>query len=107
MISVQGSECAKSSGRIGGKAFYAKCPTQSFWFQKFNLGCLKRMGQIVKKDLAISIDILLHMLKIIKTDIGKVKGWNRNLLVMAGAYSCICFCGSFRGHEVFLVELMG
>ena len=72
MISVQGSECATSSGRIGGKAFYTKCPTQSFWFQKFNLGCLKRMGQIVKKDLAISIDILLHMLKIIKTDIGKV-----------------------------------
>ena len=107
MISSEGCDCATSSGRVGGKNFYTKCPTQSFWFQKFNLGCLKRMGQIVKKDLAISIDILLHLLRVIKDDIGRVDGWHRNLLVMAGAYSCIFFCGSFRGHEVFLVELDG
>ena len=29
------------------------------------------------------------------------------MLVMAGAYSAICFCGSFRGHEVFIVDLEG
>ena len=26
---------------------------------------------------------------------------------MAGAYARVCFCGSFRGHEVFLTDLAG
>ena len=107
MVSAENSDIATSSGRIGGKAFYTKCPTQSFWFQKFNLGCLKRMGQVVKQDLAITVEVLMHMLEVIKSDIQKVEGWNKSMLIMAGAYSCICFCGSFRGHEVFLVELDG
>ena len=29
------------------------------------------------------------------------------MLIMAGAFSAICYCGSFRGHEVFLVDLHG
>ena len=41
MVSAENSDIATSSGRIGGKAFYTKCPAQSFRFQKFNLGCLK------------------------------------------------------------------
>ena len=107
MVSAENSDIATSSGRIGGKAFYTKYPTQSFWFQKFNLGCLKRMGQVVKKDLGIAIEVLIQMLELIKSDIQKVEGWNKSMLIMAGAYSCICFCGSFRAHEVFLVELDG
>ena len=33
--------------------------------------------------------------------------WDKYRVIMAGAYTCICFVGSFRGQEVFLVELDG
>ena len=34
--------------------------------------------------------------------------WNhQNILIMAGTYFCICFCGSFLCHEVLFVQLDG
>ena len=65
------------------------------------------MGQIVKKDLGISIEVELALLSQIKKDIRMAIGWERDLLIMSGAYASVCYCGSFRGHEVFLMDLEG
>jgi hypothetical protein len=42
-------------GRDTAKSFLTTCPTQSSWFERFCNGCLQRMGQEVKQDLAVSI----------------------------------------------------
>ena len=65
------------------------------------------MGQIVRQDLGISIEVELQLLEQIKQEIKISEGWERELLIMAGSYAAICYCGSFRGHEVFLVDLDG
>ena len=107
MASVEGCMGASSLGRNTPKTFFSQCPTNSMWFEKFSLGCLKRMGQVMKQDLGISIDVELTLLDHIKSEIKEATGWNKYELIMAGAYSSVCFCGSFRGHEVFLTDLAG
>ena len=69
MASIQGCMEASSIGRSTPKSFLSHCPTNSLWFEKFSLGCLKRMGQIIKQDLGISIEVELALLEQIKQDI--------------------------------------
>ena len=107
MASVKGALASATLGRTFGKTYLTQCPTNSLWFERFSMGCLKRMGQIVKQDLGISIEVELALLELIKNELIHTIGWKRDLLVMTGAFVSICFCGSFRGHEVFLTDLDG
>ena len=107
MASVYGAIGASSLGRNTPKTFFTQCPTNSIWFEKFAQGCLKRMGQVIRQDLGISIEVELALLEHIKREIREAEGWHKNKLIMAGAYASVCFCGSFRGHEVFLTDLSG
>ena len=104
MASVTGHENANRIGRAIGKLYLTKCPTQSLWFGRFSEG---RMGQIVKQDLGVSIKVLHELLRLIKEDIRIKQGLDKYMLFLTGTFVCICFCGSFRGHEVFLVDLGG
>ena len=107
MASVSGAIGVSSLGRNTPKTFFTQCPTNSIWFEKFAQGCLKRMGQVIRQDLGISIEVELALLEHIKREIREAEGWHKNKLIMAGAYASVCFCGSFRGHEVFLTDLSG
>lgn len=107
MASALGHNQANSIGRTIGHVYLTKCPTQSLWFGRFTEGCLKRMGQVIKRDLGISIEVLHEMLRLLKEDLKSTQGLEKYMLIMTVAFSCICFCGSFRGHEVFLVGLAG
>lgn len=98
---------AATMGKATAKAFLTKCPTQSLWFEKFCLGCVKRMGQIVRQDLAISVELLLAVVFDLQREAKGTYGSRLYLLIRAAAFCVIAFAGSFRGHEVFLVELDG
>ena len=95
-------------GRDVSKSFLTTCPTQSSWFERFSSGCLQRMGQEVKQDLAVSIQLMLAF------QTGLESKWQdaqttakRVQLAIIGAYALIAYGGSFRGHEVFLVDSFG
>lgn len=95
-------------GRDVSKSFLTTCPTQYGWFERFSSGCLQRMGQEVKQDLAVSIQLMLAF------QTGLESKWQdaqttakRVQLAMIGAYALIAYGGSFRGHEVFLVDSFG
>ena len=107
MDSVRFALTSATIGRMMSNTFLTQCSTNSLWFGRFSMGCLKRMGQIVKQDLGISIEVELALLEITKKEIVEAKGKGRDILVMTGAFTGICFCGSFRGHEVFLTDLDG
>ena len=108
MSSALGSSSLRAVGGDKAKHFMNTCPTYSGWFTDFSLGCLRRMGQEVRQDMAISI-LVMHAL-LDQFD----KEWNdtqdphaRFWISSLAAYSVICFCGSFRGPEGFLVDLFG
>jgi hypothetical protein len=105
--SAEGATTLATLGRDTAKTFLTACPTQSLWFERFAKGCLRRMGQEVRQDLALSVGIMLRLMELLD------KEWNDDCrlvweqVTLMGAFSIIAFCGSFRGHEVFLVDLHG
>jgi hypothetical protein len=106
--SAYSTSTAMTLGRDTAKSFLTTCPTQSMWFERFTKGCLKRMGQEIKQDLAVSI----HVMKALQALLEKEWQHSNNIshrldLALLGAYALITFAGSFRGHEVFLVDTYG
>jgi hypothetical protein len=105
--SSTGATSMATLGRVTAKTFLSHCSTQSLWFEQFARGCLKRMGQTVHQDMAISIQVILELLKLMEEEWAMSGDEQRDNLALVGAYCCIAFGGSFRGHEVFLVDLYG
>jgi hypothetical protein len=108
MASVIGTQCLRTIGGERAKHYLTQCPTQTLWFERFSLGCLKRMGQDVRQDWAISINAMQALM------VAFERAWGRAVLledkdevVTSATYAVIAFCGSLRGNEVFLVDLAG
>lgn len=83
-------------------------PCGSLWFQRFMLGCSKRMGQDWRPNQAISVQIMHCLLEGVenKARIAET-GEDRQKWVMAGAYFCICFVLSLRSPEGLMADLEG
>jgi len=95
-------------GRDMAKSFLTTCPTQLSWFKRFCSGCVQRMGQEVKQDLAVSIQVMLAFQEEMEKEWREPQTLKQRIqLAMIGAYPLIAFGGSFRGHEVFLVDTFG
>lgn len=107
MASELGAKSLRSVGRDTSKLFLTNSPTQSLWFERFATGCLRRMGQEVRQDLAISLPVMHAMMDILDREWHVSSNRERSFLASIGAFVLIAFCGSFRGHEVFLVDLHG
>jgi len=106
--SALGSGSMSTLGRDTAKTFLSACPSHSLWFERFSKGCLRRMGQEVRQDLAISVKVMLALLDILENE------WQsdptihgKEVKVFLGAFAAIAFGGSFRGNEVFLTDLYG
>jgi len=109
MCSVNGVSSLRTLGGESAKFHLNDCPTNSLWFERFTRGCLSRMGQIVKQDMAVSLRVMHAMLQLLEESWSQSRGDERRCMLLAnvGAYITIAFCGSFRGPEVFLVDLFG
>jgi hypothetical protein len=85
--------------------FYQDAST-SLWFGRFVEGCSKRMGQITKRNRAMSTDLLKRMLEEIKTNVEGADGHDeRHRWVVFGAFVTISYVVSLRGTEGFLLDL--
>jgi len=88
-------------------SFTNECPTQSVWFERFSRGCLSRMGQIVRQDRALSLEVLHQLMENLELEWAEADIAHRSHVARLGAFCLIAFCGSFRGPEMFLVDLCG
>jgi hypothetical protein len=85
-----------------------QCPTDSEWFGRFNLGCKKRMGQDVRPQLGLSIDVMTEFMNRMEMRWQSTAGTLAQDLVGAvGAYSVLSYVASLRGNEGFLLDLFG
>jgi hypothetical protein len=83
-------------------------PCGSLWFQRFMLGCSKRMGQDWRPNQAISIQIMHRLLEGTEARAtGAESVTDRHKWVMAGGYFCICFVLSLRSPEGLMADLEG
>lgn len=84
---------------------FSSVPTGSLWFKRFHEGCRRRMDQDVRPDRAISMDVMLELLKRIDRDVGTTRGTEQLELIRAGAVFTSLFAGSLRGNEIFMADL--
>ncbi len=99
----------RTMGGERAKHYLNDCPTHSLWFEHFARGCLSRMGQIIRQDMAVSLELMHAFLAILEQEwiAAEATLAQQSLIASIGAYALIAFCGSFRGPEVFLVDLFG
>jgi hypothetical protein len=108
MSSVPGAYSLRTVGGERAKLFLTASPTQSLWFEQFCTGCLQRMGQEVRQDWAIPLPVMHALMTHLDKEWETTQDADvRELVASIGAYSIVAFCGSFRGPEVFLVDLFG
>jgi len=108
LASLEGAGCLRATGGDRTKQFLNLSPTYSLWFGKFKQGCLRRMGQDVRQDWAITIEAMGALVHELEKEWAVATRWkDRHLVATAGAYALIAFGGSFRGNEVFLTDLFG
>jgi hypothetical protein len=91
----------------GGNAYtLTRCSTNSVLFSKFIKGCEKRMGRVVKQDIALSVSVLLLILDNLNKELqnGATNIQRKREIVMLGSLLVIGFCDGLRGNELFLVE---
>ena len=77
----------------------------SLWFQRFSLGCRRRMGQDWRPNRAISTAIMIKLLDLVESKIRLANDvTDRLALVMAGSYFCFCYVVSLRSPEALMVD---
>ncbi|KAI2504187.1 hypothetical protein MHU86_10301 [Fragilaria crotonensis] len=92
----------KSYQRIGRDA------CGSLWFQRFTLGCRKRMGQDWRPNQAISVKLMHELLRRTEERAKQeLELAGRQRWILAGGYFCICFVLSLRSPEGLMADLEG
>lgn len=91
----------------GKRKHFTRCATNSEWFARFSLGCKKRMGQDVRQNLALGPKVVRGILELLVEEIeGAMEAPRVRELVTIGAFIATCYCGSFRGSEPFMLDLL-
>lgn len=97
-----------ADGKGAGFQRIAVDPCGSLWFQRFMLGCSKRMGQDWRPNQAIGVPIMHRLLELVEEKARTATLVNdRHKWVMAGSYFCICFVLSLRSPEGLMADLEG
>jgi hypothetical protein len=100
----QGSVMMKDTNKMS----ISTCATDGLFFEKFTKGCHKRMGDTVKPDRALAVEILGEMMFLLEQDWGRtMSNRERWELALEGCFYVISFVCALRGEEVPLVNLAG
>jgi hypothetical protein len=90
----------------GTRQGFSLSPTYSAWFDRFSIGCHKRMGDDVRPDMAVSIGIMLEM------DIYYEEQWalcttlaDRLAIALSCSFYMNGFCAGLRGEELPMMSL--
>jgi hypothetical protein len=84
MSSLVGSETLKTVGGEMAKMYLLQLPTNSLWFERFALGCLRRMGQDVRQDWAITLQAMHGLIDSLEEEWSIVKGWEQRRFCFPG-----------------------
>jgi hypothetical protein len=111
----QARTSAKVIGRVLAmvdiKGHFQRFATESVgsdWFSAFSEGCKRRMGQIWRRNQAISVELVHALLAKIEEKVMSSQEPGKGALwVTLGAHAVTCFAVSLRGPEGLLLDLEG
>jgi hypothetical protein len=103
--SVEGQQ-ATVMAKDTRKLVVTKCPTYGEFFERFMKGMHKRMGEDIRPDKAISIQLMKELSSQLEEE--WESGTSNKLRVsMEASFYLIAFCCALRGEEVPLADLFG
>jgi hypothetical protein len=88
------------------KLTVTKCPTYGEFFERFVRGLHKRMGEIVRLDRALSVEILKEIFVSLERE-WLLAHTDLFRLAMEGSFYVIAYCCALREEEVPLADLYG
>lgn len=77
-----------------------KCPIYSDFFERFNKGLHKRMGDVIRPDRAISHLLMLVLMESVERDWETAREIDKLFSALEGTYSVLAFTQASRGEEV-------
>lgn len=107
-VSAEGSQ---GSVAVRGmtKLLESTSPSNALWFERFMEGMHKRMGDKSEPDLALSVELVLELLKRLREELERVEsnGGSEDeikQLILCGVFVALGFCGGLRGEEIMLLD---
>jgi hypothetical protein len=90
------------------KTYTTTCPTYGYWFERFILGCHKRMEAIVVTDFALLKELCHELLAQLEEDFGRAQSDRERAEVVEFAHVLTFgyLCG-LRGEEIMKVDASG
>lgn len=90
------------------RMWISNSPSHKFWFSRFMTGIHKRVGELVKRDKPITIDVLKKVEEILEREFSKAKTLAaRHRAAQMGVWFIVGFCTGLRGEEMQLIDLPG
>ena len=92
----------------GGMTWVSGAGTHTRWFGKFMAGLKMRVGEVVKQDEPVSIEVLLKIEELLEAKWERATtDEEREAIATMGAWFMGCFCTGIRGEEALRIELAG
>jgi len=90
------------------KTYHTTCETYGYWFERFILGCHKRMGDLVMSDYAVSIELLHELLRQLEDDWEETKSVKaRDKITIFANVLTFGFGCALRGEEITKTDAAG
>jgi hypothetical protein len=90
------------------KIFTTPCPTCGYWYQRFNLGLHKRMGDVVRSVFTVTPDIILELLRALNEEWEDLTSCECRTKIVEIAFVLVTgyWCG-LRGVGIVKIDLAG
>ncbi len=98
--------------RNTSKLTQTSCPTYGEWYERFSLGLHKRMGDVVRQDKAISVEVMGALMEEFEKDwisLEREGGEDeeREKILFGALFAVVAYVVGLRGEEVPLMDLAG
>ena len=93
-------------GLKGIRYNFSESPMYGLWFDRFKDGCHSRMGDDIRPDKAMGIELLLEIQKLCEVKLFRCRSNEAVLTVCLNAvFHLVSFVGGFRGEEMPMLSL--
>ena len=90
------------------RLWISQVPTHSFWFVRFMEGLHRRVGEVIKQDWSIPINVLKYIDESLdELWVSAVDMVDRLRIAEMGTWFLVGFCTGLRGEEMLMIELEG